>query len=67
MDHKVHDPASIDPAQVLWRHLEKGYVVRQKMAGRGLNERKSARKRQADPSEYDQRPSVADERSKKTT
>jgi len=63
----MNDPTLIDTAQILRRHLKEFGVMRQKMTGRGLKQRKCARQRQADPGQGNQGSTITDHRFQKST
>ena len=63
----MNDPAFIDTAKVLRRHLKEFGIVRQRMTGRGLKQRKCAREAQAEPGQGNQRPTIIDQHLQKSS
>jgi hypothetical protein len=63
----MNDPTLINTAQIPRRHLKEFGVMRQKLTGRGLKQRKSAGQGQADPGQGNQGSTITDQRFQKTT
>src|SRR5262245_10503838 len=63
----MNDPTLINTAQIPRCHLKEFGVMRQKVTGRGLKQRKCTRQGQADPGEGNQGSTIVDHRFQKTT
>ena len=64
MNHEMHDPAFIDPAQLVRLHLQIGDIVRQEMASCRLKRSEDTGQSKTQSAECDQRTSVANQRLK---